>query len=136
MKAIVKLKSFPDHEGIPGHQGGSLPREADKGGAGSTAKPGTHKITWQPIKDFSAIKVGDRVVYGQYSTLLGRDELHTAPVIKISSIRFVIKVNAGTNNEYNKSFRKDGGKETGAEGGRYGGFHTTYAKGIVVPNKI
>jgi hypothetical protein len=25
MKAIVRLKSFPNHKGIPGHQGGSLP---------------------------------------------------------------------------------------------------------------
>jgi hypothetical protein len=30
MKATIKLKSFPNpgHEGIPGHQGGSLPRDA------------------------------------------------------------------------------------------------------------
>ena len=27
MKTIVTLKSFPDHKGIPGHQGGSLPRD-------------------------------------------------------------------------------------------------------------
>lgn len=26
MKAIVRLKSFPNHQGIPGHQGGSLPK--------------------------------------------------------------------------------------------------------------
>jgi hypothetical protein len=26
MKITLRLKSFPDHEGIPGHQGGSLPR--------------------------------------------------------------------------------------------------------------
>jgi hypothetical protein len=32
MKAIIKLKSFPNHLGIPGHQGGSLPMGADKGG--------------------------------------------------------------------------------------------------------
>ena len=25
MKAIISFKSFPDHRGIPGHQGGSLP---------------------------------------------------------------------------------------------------------------
>lgn len=30
MKAIVRLKSFPNHQGIPGHQGGSLP--ADESG--------------------------------------------------------------------------------------------------------
>jgi hypothetical protein len=29
MKAIVRLKYFPGHVGIPGHQGGSLPRGAD-----------------------------------------------------------------------------------------------------------
>lgn len=28
MKAIVRFKDFPDHKGIPGHQGGSLPRIA------------------------------------------------------------------------------------------------------------
>jgi hypothetical protein len=28
MKAIVRLKSFPGHKGIPGHQGGSLPENA------------------------------------------------------------------------------------------------------------
>jgi hypothetical protein len=27
---IVKLKSFPDHKGIPGHQGGSLPKDETK----------------------------------------------------------------------------------------------------------
>jgi hypothetical protein len=28
MKAVIRLKSFPDHRGIPGHQGGSLPEHA------------------------------------------------------------------------------------------------------------
>jgi hypothetical protein len=29
MKAIVRLKDFPGHKGIPGHQGGSLPKGAE-----------------------------------------------------------------------------------------------------------
>jgi hypothetical protein len=32
MKAIVRLKSFPGHKGIPGHQGGSLPENAGSTG--------------------------------------------------------------------------------------------------------
>jgi hypothetical protein len=31
MKIIVTLKSFPDHKGIPGHQGGSLPENVAPG---------------------------------------------------------------------------------------------------------
>jgi hypothetical protein len=36
MKAILKLKSFPDHKGRPGEQGGSLP--ADSEPVGNVAK--------------------------------------------------------------------------------------------------
>lgn len=34
MKAIIRLKDFPGHKGIPGHQGGSLPKDASVAPAG------------------------------------------------------------------------------------------------------
>lgn len=42
MKATLRLKSFPGHKGIPGHQGGSLP-EGEGGGGTASAKPATVK---------------------------------------------------------------------------------------------
>jgi hypothetical protein len=53
---------------------------------------------------------------------------HTAPVIRVTHQRFVIKIGQGE-----QAFRKHGGKEVGAETGRFGWVHTSFAIGIVKP---
>lgn len=47
MKAKIVLKSFPNHQGIPGHQGGSLPANAGSSGdkkSGSTRNAKQEKL--------------------------------------------------------------------------------------------
>lgn len=73
MKATIKLKSFPNHKGIPGHQGGSLPENRNTG-----------------------LPVGSRTSEGK-STLFvynlpGGDKVEVVPVTKIGEKKYRLRV--------------------------------------------
>jgi hypothetical protein len=53
MKATIKLKSFPGHKGIPGHQGGSLPEGA---GGGETEANQMAKLVTESINHNQGVK--------------------------------------------------------------------------------
>jgi hypothetical protein len=73
MKAKIVLKSFPNHLGIPGHQGGSLPMGADKGGGEGGTNPYRKSLSKQQLID--SVRVGMRYRID--------DPLHTAVITNV-----------------------------------------------------